>query len=360
MNKAIRVTIIVCFISSSIFCTSLMSDANQNTLLGKQMPEKKLSPLQRHGSLRSLNKEDFDKVSSISESANAQDRSQIPSIIRVLQKPSQTSHAEAGLHALARMGAVEGLPIIQEYIESDTTGVGRYAHVAKARLLAESSTASIVGSHQIASAKIERFYRELNMNGTNLNAALTDFLAPTEQVGEDGRTYRQFSSSPPLPPIGVYAMRELADIMYHGLYKDYADLPQISGVNFQDDYPSALKVRLASLPQDERLPALINELANKKTLTPNDDYELQLAINEGKPAAELAAQKLLNMEQQHEQYTSAGFGALFNVLNGVGDQKQAPVLARFIHVPYPYVGHDAEQSYRNLVEGYRGEYKTGY
>lgn len=324
------------------------------------MLEKKISPLQQYSTSKGLQKEDFDKTSFIVESGNIQDRSQITPIIHILQKPTRTSHAEAGLHALARMGAVEGLPIIQEYIESDTSGIGRYARVAKARLLAESSASSVTGGNQSAAAKIGRFYRELNMNAVDLNVALTAFQAPAEQVGNDGRIYRQFTTSMPLPPVGVYAMREIADIVYHGQHKDYFGLPQVTDVNFQDDYPSALKMRLAPLPHDERLHTLINELANKKTLVPNDDYELQLAINEGKPAAELAAQKLLEMERQHEQYTSAGFGALFNVLNGVGDQQQAPVLARFIHVPYPYVGHDAEQSYHNLMEGYRGEYKTGY
>ena len=338
------------------FDINVRSDGSRKTF----KPLKEISPLQQHSYVGQLRREDYNEVSSVIEAGRSLDHSQVPFIIRVLQSPPHVSYATAGLHALAKMGVLEGLPVIQSYIDTDTGDTGKYAVVVKARLLAENSASRINSDPQKAIAKVERLYKELNMTSGDLNNALIAFHTPLTQQGTEGRTSQQFSTLPPQPPIGVYAMRELADIVYNGSYKDYASLPQVAGVNFQADYPSALKMRLAAIPHQERLNTIIIELADKKALTPNDSYELQLAINGGKPAGHLAAQKLADMEAHHDQYASAGFSALFSVLSGVGDQEEAPILARFLNVPYPYVSHYAKQNYRFLMDGNRTESIVGY
>ncbi len=364
MNNAVRLALVAYPMSLLVFSAYSMASTDQPPLRKVLALVKKMSPLQSHGYIGRLRKEDYNDVSSIIDSGRRLDRSQVAHIISMLNSPPHISYVEAGLHALARMGAVQGLPIVQTYIDTDSGDLERYAVVVKARLLAESASPTtndaLVDSRQESMIKVKRFYEELHMTPLDLNEALTAFQTPNITIGEDGKTYHHFSTLPPSPSVGVYAMRELADIVYNGSFNNYASLPEIAGVNFQKDYPAALKMRLAAVPHNERLRVIIDELANKKALTPNDYYEFQLAINEGKPASRLAAQKLLQMEAQHDQYASAGFNALFSIISGVGDQQQSAVLARFLHVTYLNVDYYAEQNYRDLIDGNRGEYIVNY
>lgn len=358
--KTTKLAMVFCCSAVLTFALGSVSKSDQVAPDKVSQALKRISPIQQYSYIGPLRREDYNEVSSVIEAGRSLDHSQVPFIIGVLQSPPHVSYATAGLHALAKMGALEGLPVVQTYIDTDTGDTGKYAVVVKARLLAENSVSRISSGPQKAVAKVERFYKELNMTSGDMNNALIAFHTPNRQQGAEGRASQQFSTLPPQPPIGVYAMRELADMVYNGSYQDYASLPQVASVNFQEDYPSALKMRLAALPHEERLNTIIDELANKKALTPDDSYELQLAINEGKPASRLAAQKLADMESHHDQYASAGFSALFSVLSGVGNQEEAPILARFLNVTYPYVSHYAKQDYRSLIDGNRGEYIVGY
>jgi hypothetical protein len=306
---------------------------------------------------RALRDEDRNDVAAIRDAGHGRDQFQIPHIVEVLSKPPHFNYVYTGLHALAQMGAIEALSTVDLYVNDPSGYVSNYAVVAKARLLAESNANSMTDAKQVPAAKVARFYKELGLTSADLNAALLAFNHPELTASAKGPWT---TGLPPLTPIGVYAMRELADMAYDGPYQDYISLPEVARVNFKDDYPSALKMRLAPLSREQRLHTLIEELANKKTLRMDDYYERQLAINEGKAASRLAAQKLQEMGNHHEQYASGGFSCLFGIIEAVGDKEQAPVVESFLNVTYPAVSHYAHQSYRDIKNSVRSDYKHGY
>lgn len=355
MNRVVRSLLVST--SVMVFSSSLTLRADQAAKPMVPMAVNKMSVLSNMP-LDDVRDEHRNDVAAIRDAGHERDQSKISHIIEVLTKPPRFNYVYTGLHTLAQMGATEALPTVDLYVNDPSGYVSNYAVAAKARLLAESTANRMKEVKQAPAAKVARFYKELGLTPADLNAALLAFNHPELTVSAESRNWS--SNQPPLTPIGVYAMRELADMAYDGPYQDYASLPGFAQVNFQDDYPAALKMRLAPLSREQRLHTLIEELANKKVLRMENYYEIQLAVNEGKAASRLAAQKLQEMGLHHEQYASVGFCCLFGMIAAVGDKEQAPVVERFLHATYPEVGSYAKQNYRDIVNGVRSNYYGGY
>lgn len=262
-----------------------------------------------------------------------------PQMIAALENPPHLGYTYTTIHALAQLGAMDRLDVIRSYAQDDTTGkditggdLKNFSRVAVARLLAESGAQSNISSEKASVVKVRRFYKELGMKPADLNDDLSAYYpsqqppvtsTPNRWVGPAADT-----SSP--HPAGVYAVRELADMMYHGAYNDCRFLPEITQVNFARDYPAALKMRLAPLSPTDRLTTLLQELSHKTVLTHWDDYEIQLASNEGLKASRAAVQLLQRMEAHPEKYDEVGFTALVRVIWGTGDQAQAPLVQHLL------------------------------
>ena len=193
------------------------------------------------------------------------DRSQIATLINNLTAPAHRAYVQTSLHALAQLGATEALPAIDKVCRdtSDRDNQG-YARVARARLIAESGALGSVEGKVEASAKMSRFYQELALTPAELNTGLS---------------HNQSASYQP-QPMEVYAVREIADMVYRGSYADYAALPGVAQVDFHADAPAALKMRLSAIVPERRLGTMIQELSQKKTLMMDDNFEIQLAAHE--------------------------------------------------------------------------------
>ena len=287
-----------------------------------------------------LNPADSNMTEDFRQAGLRHDRSRIPLMVNALKSPPHIGYTYTTIHALAQLGATEALSTIESYTQNsdsrqDETGgdLCNFSKAAKARLISENEAQLIADNKAAAITKIHRFYRELGMTPSDLNEALNAYYHPPRTVTntQGGPEWISLpSDSASVHPVGVYAVRELADMIYHGAYKDYIALPEVSPVNFSSDYPSALKVRLAALPPSERLKTMLQELSQKKFLTHWDDYEIQLASNEGLAASDAAANLLGTMEAHPDQYSEIGFTALVRVMWGTGDQTKAALVQHLL------------------------------
>ncbi len=239
----------------------------------------------------------------------------------------------AGLHALAQLGAVEALPLVDRSVEERYEDESNFAQAARARLIAEASGSEIPAAEGHAGVKVRAFFRELDRTHTTLNADLYAFRHPAAALNERGQRFFISTTGPTTQPVAIYALRQLADMVYHGEFARYAVLPDVVLTHFREDYGSALKMRLAPLSRPERLQTLVEELAHRQVLRGETRYDMQLAANEGEEAGRLIAAKLEQMEANREGYSGAGFTALFRVLGGLGDARYEPVVRRFFQKP---------------------------
>ena len=269
------------------------------------------------------------------------DRSQIPSLLTVLKDKKDTVYILPALHVLAQLGAQEALPAIEEVISDPSNGERHriYAQVVRARLLAERDVKSIDDPDQRARMKLRRFLDALTLDVEQLSQAQAKQKAL--RMRRRGFTI-----------IEIHSLRELADMIYKEKDTALRDAAYDLGIDFAQDAPAALKVRVAPLSQQTRVKELIEELADRNALTENDYYTIQLAVDEGVVASRAAAAKLQEMKTKSEQTTChAGFAALFFLISGVGDREQAPVVAQFLNDSNRWIAHYAGIAYPDIREG---------
>ena len=317
-----------------------------------------LVPLVYSGRLRN---EDANRVADLRRAGVQGDASQIPALLQALESPTHVTYAYTSLHALAQLGALDALDAVSKIQNGPDEDLKHFAQVSRARLLAEGKTQQTADRKTQIADKAQRFYTELGLTPADVNAGVLAYISP--KTTAEGYTTISSDSGP--TPVPVYAIREVADMIYRdsltpGVYKDYADLPEVTAVDFSKDYASALKVRLAPLSHNERITILITELANKRVLRMEDDYELQLAINEGTSAIPAIAAKLNFMASHRDEYSNIGFAALFRVLGGIGLPSSASLIGSFLHDKDNSVAYYADQNYRDIGRGIKHERISAY
>ncbi len=317
-----------------------------------------LVPIIHSGQLRG---EDANRIAALRRAGIQGDTSQIPALLQALKSPTHVTYAYTSLHALAQLGAVDALDAIGKTQNGSDEDLRRFAQVSRARLLAENNVQKSTDHKAQIAAKSRRFYIELGLTPAEMNAGVLAYVTP--KVTPEGCAV--ISSDPGPTPVSVYAIRQVADMVYRdsltpGVYENYAVLPEVTEVDFSKDYASALKMRLAPLSHDERVKTLVTEIAGKKTLRREDDYELQLAINEGKSATSAIADKLNYMASHRDEFTYTGFGALFRVLGGIGDPNSASLIEPFLHDKDNWVVYYADQNYQDVQRGVKRERVFAY
>jgi len=259
------------------------------------------------------------------------DRAQVPALIAELKKPSSPRAVYIVARALAQIGAVEALPVLEAAIQNGEDGDMRaFTRMARARLLAEASAQEIADPAKRAEARLNRFLSELTLDVGQLNAAKESL----DQVGRITATHGA-------RPVNSYALREVADMIYHGRDLALAAHAKSLGINFEQDYPAALKVRLAPLSDAERVSWLIDDFSKARVLNDERYYEIQLAANAGLPASRAAAVKLREIQRDRAKYEYGAISGLMQVIRCVGDQSGASVIADFLGDQDTYVAHDA-------------------
>lgn len=294
--------------------------------------------------LRPLTPEECVQIASMRSAALRHDASQVPAMLAVLTSTEHPHPAviQTALYGLAELGAVQALPQI-DVLEQNHVVEPNCLQAARQRLIAENAASNDVTTQAQADDKIRSLYTGLHLSVAAINSRLASNpnLAPSSStaMSQSGKTL----------PIETYALREVADMAYHGNYANYAKY--LSSLNFQSDYPSALKVRLAPLSRADRVKALIQDLATTKYRGVQQNYEIQLADDEGSFAANLATAQLKEMDSHPADYPEEGFDTLFAVLSGAGDPSQAPVVEQFTHDPNGYIAYYAKDALFGVKNG---------
>ncbi len=301
-----------------------------------------------------VSKEDKDRMIDNRLAGLRQDRTRIPATIAALNPPAKAETHMTNLLALARLGAVEALPAIDALIAADADQeTTSYAIAARARLVAEADAREQNVGADRASAKVQRFYEQLRLSPDDLNGAEAAFQPSLQQPGGGGRAVV-------VTPVGVNAVQELADMVYHGSYKDYALLPGVTGVNFQVDHGAGLKMRLAPLSRQQRITTMVEELSHKKKYALWDALEGQLLADEGSAASQAMAAKLRDIREHRSGYSAEGIGSMFGILGDIGDPAYAPLVESFREDSDPAVAEYAERTYGAIAKGIRVQAVYGY
>lgn len=249
-------------------------------------------------------------------------RSQIRLMIKILQSPPGAESLSVVyttrlslLRPLAQLGATEALPVLSSIIQRDPNKpfpgltytdaweneqVIARARAVKARIITQSSTQGIADDKSRASAEVKRFFLELGQTPTSLNAAVASYKAENQRHLAATRLVSDERDN--AVPVELFAVRELADMAYHDRYRGFASLPDVARVDFNQDDGSALKVRLAPLPREQRIATLVGELSAEQIGDIHALYRAQLLADEGPTALPLMKAKQQDFIVHRRQY----------------------------------------------------------
>ena len=168
---------------------------------------------------------------------------QVVAILKLQPPPVSYITFEAA-HAAAMFGATAALQPMHAIANVDPKApiICHYVAVQEARLVAESTKGS-------ATQKIAAFYQQLGMSPSAINV---DILVNDADDDPHSRS------------VGRYALQELADFIYHSGDAACLTMADIKELDFSVDPQAALLMRLAPLTGDQRIAAIMDDLANEK------------------------------------------------------------------------------------------------
>lgn len=253
-------------------------------------------------------------------------------------------NAVATMLALSQIGSADALPTINTFLEQEQKKITpdsdavNAALVARARIIAQQGTETIPGG-----LVLRRFYAALQQTPEQINADVANYVKACSKPVSDLRVD---------PPLGVYALRTVADMAYQRRGSDLMQFPEATALNFAADPRSALKVRLAPLSDRERAAWLVETLSHSKAVSTQENYEIQLAGDLGDIVEPLAAAKVQDMSINREKYHVAAFYALFGVLYLSGEPG-AVVVKPYLKDKDPIIADAARH-------GAAGTFNVGY
>jgi hypothetical protein len=312
---------------------------------------------------------DQTRLSRIHDGGVRGDRTVIPDIVATLEYPCSVPREVAGgnfnplsqadpfyteiaLRAAIRLHAIEALPEIDRLIAVNDPDVSTFARVARARILAEDAMGSVSDTRRRAARQISSFYGELGLTPADLNSALRLYKKPL--LNAAGRQVLQVGAVR-LVSVGVYAIREVADMVYSGDSRNYLALADVTSLDFKDDTPSAIKLQFARPTRAARAAALVEGLSYWQPGVQYDArsrYIKRLAVDEGPSAAQAAINKLQKMEASPRSYPENSFYDLIDVVSDAGDKKQGARLEKF-HDARRQVASRLQTAIRGLKTGHR-------
>ena len=262
------------------------------------------------------------------------DRSQMPAILAALDPEKGAWFNHTALRALSELGTTAELPALDTLIASTKIkNTVYFAQSVRARIVAREAampTANAANKgtkvprfntpQQKAQFVLNRFFKELNLTADRLNQSTQ---ARAKQAAS------KLATAAPGSERDSWALDELADMIYYGDAKVYLSLPDVARLDFSQNYGAALKMKVAAMSHEARVKWLIDDMAGKKSLKWQDDYEIQLAIDEGLPASHAAAAKLHELDKARDAFVDVGFLAEFRILSGVGDKDDMRMISYF-------------------------------
>ena len=240
------------------------------------------------------------------------DRSQITPMIHALQADPFSYSSSIIMLALARLGATEAVPTLDDLVPHDPKkdlDRHKFIRAIRARILAE--------TEPTPQAQAARFFQEIGKTPGQISAAVTKAMIPSPSVLSS-------SAAEPYPRQEVCAEEQLADMIYHGPTQALLADPLVKQIDFSRSYETGLKVEMAQLSPEEQRHALVERLANSDQAKL---YESQLLIDLGHAeAVQEVSAKLAEMGADSKSYPKEGFYNLFLVLCTCQDIDQASAL----------------------------------
>lgn len=259
--------------------------------------------------------EDGKQITQFMSAEKRGDHSLDANMIAVLQQRPLADPAvlQAAAHALARLADTDALPAFDAAASSKDIlpDVAFFIRVQAARLQAESRGQGLPDGSAKAKAKVQTFLQVLDLTPQKINS--------------DVAAYNKTQTYP--VPLALTASVELADMIYHGTYRDYASLPSVQQVDFKQNSYTNLLMHLAPMSQKDRIAAMVKDLtADKKW---NADAELRLAADEGVAAGQAAIAQIGRMDQNRAGYSQESFHTLFRLIRYTQPPEIEAVRARY-------------------------------
>jgi hypothetical protein len=115
---------------------------------------------------------------------------------------------------------------------------------------------------------------------------------------------------------------------------------------------------------------LVTTFAGRKTLTGDDFFLMQLAVDEGQLTRHAVLARLQEMNQDRPKYLSPipgisrnyypGMGAMFRVLSALADRQDTEFVAPYLTDPEQHIRHYAGQAYPYIESGVAWRPTIGY
>lgn len=240
------------------------------------------------------------------------DRSQITPMLHALQANPFSYRSSIIMLALARLGAVEAIPTLDDLLPHDPKkdlDREKFIRAIRARILAE--------TEPTPQAQAARFFQELGKTPGQISTAVTKAMI-------SGPSVLSSSAAEPYPRQEVCAEEQLADMIYHGPTQALLADPLVSQIDFSRSYETGLKVEMAQLSPEQQRHTLVERLAHSVQA---GMYESQLLIDLGHAeAVPEVSSKLAEMGGDSKSYPKGGFYNLFLVLCACQDIDQASAL----------------------------------
>lgn len=324
-------------------------------------------PTASRADANTLSQPEYHRIAEWRYEALSGDRKHVPQMIAALHSETQLPYLITATYALARLGVTEALPDVQAL----TKTYGIDPPVLAARLQTEADLPAVASVRQSvltaqpltatmqqqadtrAQAKVQKFLAYLNMTPQQVSEGVVSFLQAQERPKEIRTDDVEVASQE------LEAMRQIADIVYREPGVTPNMQKALSNINFAVDFRSDLKMRLAPLSHRKRIAWLINDLAQKTILKGPENFEVQLAIDEGIDASNAAAAKLKEMDGKRDKFSSCGFVVLFDVLDGVGDKAHIPLIKHFVADKDGIIANSAG-AHGGVAGGSRFQYVMAY
>jgi hypothetical protein len=233
--------------------------------------------------------------------------------------PRQFHLEVAALVALARLGDVHVLPSLIQLGEKGWHNHPFY-RVALARLQVEVAYPSPLTPERWKQ-KVQRYYDLVGLT----KAQLATYLRSEAD--------KEFPANP--PKLERIALRHLTEMVANAYQERLPNaFEPLEGLDYEKDFPSALRIQLARLPASQRVAWLINRISQREVINHHAYYEMQALIDYGSEAVQPILTAL-------EQGQGISRGLLLTVLCAIEYSKGCPSLRSFAEGSDPALAQQA-------------------
>ncbi|MBI3944350.1 MAG: HEAT repeat domain-containing protein [Armatimonadetes bacterium] len=276
------------------------------------------------------------EIVALTDIGRERDPAGLPRALKGLDHREPLVQLEA-LFTIARIGSRQALPRVSQLAAAPEgpipVAVRAAARVTTAQLLAAPAPAQTLGElRSQASALVE-------------GAGLSPSQVPTI-IARPERADKLTSV------VARRSVRQIADMVL--LAADRMDRPAAASPVDLGILPEAkLKADLSAVSPSQRVPYLIESLAQFTVITHQKNFQIKLLINQGPSAVPAIVAQMDKMQQERSQYSRAACSALLKALLGIGGKTATECVGRWREDPDRFIRSYARDYHRMMSAGLR-------